>query len=45
MPKLLGSTLGANIKRIRLRCGLTQEETIANCRPQGLRLVEAHILL
>ena len=36
MEKILGSkTLGENIKRIRLACGLTQEQTIARLQVLG----------
>ena len=36
MPKLLGNEiLGENIKRIRLSCGLTQEQTVARLQVLG----------
>ncbi len=36
MPKVLSNqTLGENIKRIRLSCGLTQEQTIAKLQLLG----------
>lgn len=36
MEKILGNkTLGENIKRIRLSCGLTQEQTIARLQVLG----------
>ena len=36
MDKVLGNkTLGENIKRIRLTCGLTQEQTIARLQVLG----------
>lgn len=35
VPKLLGRQLGENIKRIRLQCGLTQEQTIAKLQTLG----------
>lgn len=35
MPKLLGCQLGDNIKRIRMQCGLTQEQTIAKLQTLG----------
>ena len=36
MPKLLGNEiLGENIKRIRLSCGLTQEQTVAKLQVLG----------
>ena len=36
MEKILGNkTLGENIKRIRLACGLTQEQTIARLQVLG----------
>ena len=36
MPKLLGNeTFGANLKRIRLTCGLTQEQTVAKLQVLG----------
>ena len=37
MSKLLGSTstLGENIRRIRIQCGLTQEQTVAKLQTLG----------
>lgn len=35
MSKLLGSSLGKNIKRIRVQCGMTQEQTVAKLQTLG----------
>ena len=37
MSKLIGSagTLGENIRRIRIQCGLTQEQTVARLQTMG----------
>lgn len=35
MSKLLGRSLGENLKRIRLQCGMTQEQTVAKLQTLG----------
>lgn len=45
MSKLLGNEmLGKNIKRIRLACGLTQEQTVAKLQVLGSPLSSEHLL-